>query len=45
MRKIVEYIFDTYKIKIGRTTINAALIGQTWKQNIKENYFGYVKEN
>ena len=41
--KIVEYIFDTYKIKVGRTTINAALTGQTWKQNIKENLRSYEK--
>lgn len=39
--KIAEYVFKEYNIKIGRTSINAALLGQTWSHIKTKNLRSY----
>ena len=39
--KIAEYVFKEYNIKIGRTSINAALLGQTWSHLKTKNLRSY----
>jgi hypothetical protein len=39
--KIAEYVSKEYNIKIGRTSINAALLGQTWSHIKTKNLRSY----
>ena len=39
--KIAEHVSNEYDIKIGRTSINAALIGQTWSHIKTKNLRSY----
>lgn len=43
--KITEHISKEYDIKIGRTAINAALLGQTWSHMKTKNLRSYENRN